>query len=271
MDQEERMATGIDTSSIPVGGRARAAEEGTAVRPVRVTGARDAAVAALALSLAIAVTGAEAARRAADTARNRVAALPSRRQIGRAVGRALLLPVAVAVSLPATARRAASTAGDRVVPAATAALLSRLDVPQLAREYGQLDRVAADVDLDALARRLDLDEIASRVDLNALVDRVDVDRVLARTDVAGLARYIADEIDLPGLLRATTGSVSSEMVHGVRDQGAHADLVVARAIDKFLRREGRRAESEAPTAEPGPEPEAGTAPPQDDASTGTAP
>jgi hypothetical protein len=139
-----------------------------------------------------------------------------------AIGRALALPAAAAVALPvAVGRRVASAAADRLVPALAEALLARLD-------------------LDAVARRLDLDALASRLDVDALVDRVDVDRVLARTDVAGLARYIAAEIDLPELLRATSGSVTGELVSGVRDQGVQADVAVARAIDRFLRREGTR-------------------------------
>ena len=91
-------------------------------------------------------------------------------------------------------------------------------------------RVIDRVDLDAVAARVDLDRwwrgstsrahrpgrpglgVVDRVDLDRAVDRVDVDRVIARTDLAGLARYVVQEIDLPGLLRASTGSVSSEMV-----------------------------------------------------------
>jgi hypothetical protein len=77
---------------------------------------------------------------------------------------------------------------------------------------------------------------------------VDVDRVIARTDVAGLARYIVQEIDLPGLLSASTGTVTSEMVRSVRDQGADADRAVERVVDRLLHRHGRRTG----TAEAGP-------------------
>jgi hypothetical protein len=69
---------------------------------------------------------------------------------------------------------------------------------------------------------------------------VDVDRVIARTDVAGLARYVVEEIDLPCLLRASTGSVTAEMVRGVRDEGVDADRAVERVVDRLLRRSGRR-------------------------------
>jgi hypothetical protein len=83
------------------------------------------------------------------------------------------------------------------------------------------------------------------------VDRVDVDRVIARTDVAGLARYIVDEIGLPGLLRTSTGSVTSEVVRSVRDQGADADRAVERVVDRLLHRHGRRTRITEGGAEPG--------------------
>jgi hypothetical protein len=103
-----------------------------------------------------------------------------------------------------------------------------------------IDAVLDRVDLDAVAARLDLDAVVARVDLDAAVDRVDVDRVLSRTDIAAVARYVVDEIDLPGLLRASTGSVTTEMVRSVRDQGADADRAVERIVDRLLHRQGRR-------------------------------
>ena len=221
--------------------------------------------------------------------------------------------VARLLTRPAEAMlHALGAAADELVPGVTRAVLARLDVPGLVREYVDLDRLAAmldvdavvarvdldavldRIDVDAVAARLDLDAVAARLDLDALVDkvdvarvvarvdldavasgldldalvervdvirvidrvdldavvervdldraveRVDVDRVLARTDVAGLARYVVQVIDLPGLLRASTGTVTSEMVRSVRDQGADADRAVERVVDRLLRRPGRR-------------------------------
>jgi hypothetical protein len=79
------------------------------------------------------------------------------------------------------------------------------------------------------------------VNLDRAVDRVDLDRVIDRADVIGLVRYVIREIDLPALLRSSTGSVTSEMVRSVRDQGADADRAVERVVDRFLlRRRSRR-------------------------------
>jgi hypothetical protein len=178
---------------------------------------------------------------------------------GTVLRRGLPGPVVWALAHPASAAvRALAVAADELVPDVTRAVLARLDVPTLVREFVDMDRLAAMLDVDAVVARVDLDAVLDRVDLDSIVarvdldravdrvdldravDRVDVDRVIARTDVADLARYIVQVIDLPGLLRASTGSVSSEMVRSVRDQGADADRAVERVVDRLLHRPGRR-------------------------------
>jgi hypothetical protein len=226
----------------------------------------DAADGALAI---VAVAGA-LVRYAVDTAARNGRALPhlpftgplpvARRLLGGPVTRALTHPATTAV-------RALAVVADELVPEVTRAVLARLDVPGLVREFVDIDRVAAlldvdavvaradldavidrvdiarvldRVDLDAVVARVDLDGAVDRVDLDRAVDRVDVDRVISRTDLAGLARYVVQEIDLPGLLRASTGSVTNEMVRSVRDQGVDADRAVERIVDRLLHRQGRR-------------------------------
>jgi hypothetical protein len=105
-----------------------------------------------------------------------------------------------------------------------------------------LDRVVGRIDLDEIASRIDIDAILDRVDLDAVVARVDLDPVLERADIVGLARYVIDAIDLPELIRASTGSMTSDLVRGVRAQGADADEAVQRVVDRLLRRRGRRDE-----------------------------
>jgi hypothetical protein len=116
--------------------------------------------------------------------------------------------------------------------------MARLDLDRIVDKV-DVSRVIDKVDLDAVVSRVDLDRAVDRVDLDRAVDRVDIDRVLSRTDLAGLARYVVAEIDLPGLLRASTGSVTTEVVRSVRDQGADADRAVERVVDRLLRRQAR--------------------------------
>ena len=102
-------------------------------------------------------------------------------------------------------------------------------------------RDRAGVDLDAVAARIDLEAIVKRVDPDAVIARVDVDATLARLDLAAIARQVIDEIDLPEILRQSTGAVSSEAVREIRDESMLADEAVARFVDRVLRR--RRAAS----------------------------
>jgi hypothetical protein len=246
-------------------------------------------------AFAVLVVAAALVRHATEAlARSRRSILPRLPFPGAVLHRVFHGPVARALAHPASAAvRVMAAAADELVPEATRAVLARLDVPALVREFVDLDRLAAMLDADAVVARVDLDAVLDRVDLDAIaarldldtlvdkvdisrildrvdldavvdrvnldravgrvdldvvvdrvdldraVDRVDVDRVIARTDVAGIARYVVQEIDLPGLLRASTGSVTSEVVRSVRDQGADADRAVERVVDRLLHRHGR--------------------------------
>jgi hypothetical protein len=165
--------------------------------------------------------------------------------------------------------RKVATFLDALVPYVLRQVLSRVDVTQLVAEFVDLDRIAEGLDLDdvvarvdvgrivdrvdvdLVAQRLDIEQILDRMDLDAIVARVDLDRaaarldldpILERADVVGLARYIVEAIDLPELIRSSTGSMTSEVVHGVRAQSADADEAVQRVVDRVLHRRSRRDE-----------------------------
>jgi hypothetical protein len=67
-----------------------------------------------------------------------------------------------------------------------------------------------------------------------------VNAVLARIDLVGIAEEVIDAVDLPEIIRESTGSMASETVRGARMQGIHADEAVGRAVDRILLRRGRR-------------------------------
>jgi hypothetical protein len=86
----------------------------------------------------------------------------------------------------------------------------------------------------------------------------------------GVAEYVVDEIDLPEIIRDSTGSVASETVRTVRMQGVDADRTVARIVDRImLRRRQRRTDapgaplSEAATDAPEQQTRPDPAPPPD--------
>ena len=130
------------------------------------------------------------------------------------------------------------------------AVLDRLDLTELVVSRVDLDRVARGLDIEAVLDRLDLTElVVSRVDLDRVARGLDIEAIAYRLDLTALAERIdlirlAEEvvvgIDLPPLIRDSTGSVASEGIAGVRMQGMEADQAVAHFVDRVLRRRPRR-------------------------------
>jgi hypothetical protein len=129
------------------------------------------------------------------------------------------------------------------------AVLDRLDLTDLVVRRVDLDRVARDLDIEAVLDRLDLtdlvvsrvdlDRVVGGVDLDAIAYRLDLDALVARIDLIGLAEQVVVGIDLPQLIRDSTGSVASEGIAGVRMQGMEADQVLTHLVDRVLRRRPR--------------------------------
>jgi hypothetical protein len=138
-----------------------------------------------------------------------------------------------------------------VVPQIVDATLDQLDLTELVLSRVDLERVVDAVDLERAVSRVDLEAIVSRIDLDAIIARVDLDAVAARLDVeaivkrldlAAIARDVIDEIDLPSIVRQSTGTMANETVEGVRVQSMSADRAVTGFVDRLLGREGDRQE-----------------------------
>lgn len=170
--------------------------------------------------------------------------------------------------------RAASGWLDVVVPVFVEEVARRAGLTEVAQRYVDLDKLVEGVDLDAAAAQLDVEAVVNRVDLDAAAGRLDLDRlldridltalilqrvdldllvhaVLGRLDLVELAEEVIDGVDLPEIIRESTGSMASDTVRGVRMQGIVADEAVGHAVDRFLRRRGRRS-TQAPAAGPPP-------------------
>jgi hypothetical protein len=118
-------------------------------------------------------------------------------------------------------------------------LVEKVDVA-LVIDRVDLDEIVARVDIGRVIDRVDLDEIVARVDIDRIAARLDLDPVIERANIVEIARYVVQEIDLAALIRSSTASLSTDVVRGVRDQGADADRAVERLVDRLLlRRQGR--------------------------------
>ncbi len=126
---------------------------------------------------------------------------------------------------PASEEAASSFAG-RILPELTSAILDKLDLTQIAIDH------------------LDIDRILDSVDLDAVIERVDLNAAIHRVDLAAIATEVIGEIDLPELIRESTGAVTSETVRAVRMRSAEADLFMGRIIDRLLMRKSADDEPE---------------------------
>ncbi len=155
----------------------------------------------------------------------------------------------------------------------TEIVLQRVDLDAVVRQVivhvdeDEIATVVAKVDVNTIVRSLDIDVVLDQMDLtrivlervdlvkvvDAVLDRMDlttivlnrvdlvkvVDAVLDQMDLIALANEIIDGVDLPEIIRDSTGSMASETVKGVRMQGIGADQAVDRAIDRLLLRRSR--------------------------------
>lgn len=113
--------------------------------------------------------------------------------------------------------------------------------PQVQKE---LD-IVVPVVVNRVMSRIDLDEIVASVDIEAVVARVDfqqiVDDVLAKVDLTAIAYQVLDDLDLPELIRQSTGTMGSQAVQSARMRGVDADEAVSRVVGRVLPRRRRPA------------------------------
>jgi hypothetical protein len=172
-----------------------------------------------------------------------------------------LLPIDVAFGIAVQARDTVATVGRplRVLagPVVRVALRPPL-VPRRLQPASWLNRVArrgatyrseVALDLDALMEQLLptlVAEIVRHVDVTELVQE--------NVDVVTLARDVIAEIDLPEIIRDSTGAMASDTLLGVRMQSISGDDAIARAVDRLRLRLTRGAAVVPDTAVPVPAP-----------------
>jgi hypothetical protein len=118
-------------------------------------------------------------------------------------------------------------------------IVDKIDIDAIVRR-ADVDAIVSQVDIDAIAKRIDVDAIVEKLDIDAIVDRVDIDAIVRRLDLVSLAEEIVNGIDLPEIIRESTGSMASEVVRDVRMQSIDADVAIARIVDRLIRRRRAR-------------------------------
>jgi hypothetical protein len=91
--------------------------------------------------------------------------------------------------------------------------------------------------VDVVLERLDLTRVVRQhVDVNEVARDVDLQAIVARLDLARLAEEVIDAVDLPEIIRESSGSVASETVRTVRMRGVAGDSSVSRVTERLFRR-----------------------------------
>lgn len=130
-------------------------------------------------------------------------------------------------------------------------IAENIDVDKIA-ERVSLEPIIDRVDIDAIASRLDVKAVIDRLDLDGIVDSVDLERQIDRVDLLKIADQVIEGVDLPQMIRESTGSLSTEAVHGARVQGMQADDAVAGFVGRLFGRDNAP-----PSHEPHPDTNAG--------------
>ena len=128
------------------------------------------------------------------------------------------------------------------------AIVSKVDIDAIARQVDidaivskvDIDAIVSEVDIDAIAKRIDVDAIVERIDIDTVVNRVDVDAIVRRLDLVGLAEEVVNGIDLPEIIRQSTGAMASDVVRDARMESIDADVAIARLVDRVIRRRRAR-------------------------------
>jgi hypothetical protein len=146
---------------------------------------------------------------------------------------------------------------DEWTPVIADLVVSRLDLTRMVVRNVDIDEVVKAVDLEAIVARLDLDAIVQRVDLDAAVGsvdldaavqgvdidaiagRLDLDAVIGRIDLVAMVEEVIAAIDLPAIIRDSTGSMASETVRSARMTGISVDEAISRSIERHLFRRRR--------------------------------
>ena len=119
------------------------------------------------------------------------------------------------------------------------AIVSKVDIDAIARQL-DIDAIVSEVDIDAIAKRIDVAAIVERIDIDTIVNRVDVDAIVRRLDLVGLAEEVVNGIDLPEIIRQSTGAMASDVVRDARMESIDADVAIARLVDRVIRRRRAR-------------------------------
>lgn len=136
----------------------------------------------------------------------------------------------------ATAKALVGSALDRLVPPIADAIIRRIDITDVVLSHVDLRSIVMtainDIDLTQI--------VVDQVDVNEIVGLADVDAVIDRVPMLQIADYIIEEIDLPQIIRESTGGVALDAFTTTRVSAIRTDEVISKIVDTLLLRRRQR-------------------------------
>jgi len=142
-------------------------------------------------------------------------------------------------SAEAESMQAAAAFVRELEPRIARAVLEPLDLTALMSESVDLDELAEQIDVQRIAERIDPNAIAEGIDVDRVAERLDLDAIVLRLDLPTLVEDVLAEIDVADLIRQSTGTLTGDAIDEVRYVSVDADRVVARFVDRIIRRRKR--------------------------------
>jgi hypothetical protein len=102
-----------------------------------------------------------------------------------------------------------------------------------------IDELVERIPIERIIERIPIEQLLARVDMNAVLSQIDIEALLQRMDIGRIVNEAISGIDFESLIRTSTASVGSEVRDTTRSGSMHADVTLARLVDRVIRRPNR--------------------------------
>lgn len=150
--------------------------------------------------------------------------------------------------------RLVAGAGRLVLEVTRGSVRAASNVVIVAIDAMPIDEIIERIPLEQIVARIPIEQLMARIDVNALIGQIDIESLLGRIDIGKLTADALAGVDFGDLLRESTASVGTEVRDVTRTQAMNADVLLARVIDRVLRRSARQLDVGRPLPAPGPVP-----------------
>lgn len=129
----------------------------------------------------------------------------------------------------ALVERAVNATLNATVPVVATAIVDRIDLKPI------VERAISELNLTEI--------VLQNVDIDAIVAKADLEPIIDRLPLTDLASYVVEQIDLPAIIRSSTGGIAIDALSSARVASMAGDALVGRISDAILLKRRRNTAS----------------------------